>query len=51
MDGLDTDFEPLTDHRASSTYRKRMAANMLMRFWLDEGGARGPVRVEEVEPA
>jgi xanthine dehydrogenase small subunit len=48
---LAEDFAPLSDHRASSRYRREVAANMLMRFWLEHGeGLRG-LRVEEVQPA
>lgn len=32
---LDSDFEPLTDLRASSSYRRRSAANLLWRLWLE----------------
>ncbi len=48
---LDADFTPLTDHRASSDYRKRVAANMMVRCWLDEGEHCQAVRVEEADPA
>ncbi|MDE2395805.1 MAG: hypothetical protein KGM91_10230, partial [Burkholderiales bacterium] len=29
------DFEPLTDMRASADYRRRVAQNLLRRFWLE----------------
>jgi xanthine dehydrogenase small subunit len=32
---LDLDFEPLTDLRASASYRRRAARNLLRRFWLE----------------
>ncbi|MGE0799282.1 MAG: xanthine dehydrogenase small subunit [Lautropia sp.] len=35
MDALTRDFAPLTDMRASSTYRMRAAQNLLRRFWLE----------------
>jgi xanthine dehydrogenase small subunit len=35
MAALADDFTPLTDLRASATYRQRAAANLLYRFWLE----------------
>jgi xanthine dehydrogenase small subunit len=32
---LPRDFAPITDLRASASYRKRAAANLLRRFWLE----------------
>jgi xanthine dehydrogenase small subunit len=32
---LATDFQPLTDLRASDTYRLQVAQNLLTRFWLE----------------
>jgi xanthine dehydrogenase small subunit len=32
---LSTDFQPMTDLRASSTYRLKVASNLLERFWLE----------------
>ena len=32
---LAQDYAPLTDMRASSTYRMRTAQNLLRRFWLE----------------
>ncbi|MDE2397790.1 MAG: xanthine dehydrogenase small subunit, partial [Burkholderiales bacterium] len=32
---LAQDFEPLTDMRASADYRRRVAQNLLRRFWLE----------------
>jgi xanthine dehydrogenase small subunit len=40
------DFTPLSDMRASATYRLEAAANMLVRYFHDVGGA--PVSVLEV---
>lgn len=34
MAALETDFKPLTDMRASSSYRMQVAQNLLRRFWL-----------------
>jgi xanthine dehydrogenase small subunit len=44
MQALDADFQPLTDLRASSAYRQRVARNLLWRFWLE-------TRVEAPLPA
>lgn len=35
MRALTEDFSPLTDWRASASYRSRVAANLLRRFWLE----------------
>ncbi|KQQ47743.1 FAD-binding molybdopterin dehydrogenase [Duganella sp. Leaf126] len=35
MDQLAQDFSPLSDMRASSTYRMQAAQNLLRRFWLE----------------
>ncbi len=35
MAALAQDFTPLTDLRASASYRQRAAANLLRRFWLE----------------
>jgi len=32
---LAQDFKPMTDLRASGSYRSRVAANLLERFWLE----------------
>jgi xanthine dehydrogenase small subunit len=32
---LEQEFEPLSDLRASSTYRRRVLANLLWRSWLE----------------
>jgi xanthine dehydrogenase small subunit len=32
---LDTDFSPLTDHRAGADYRRQVARALLRRFWLE----------------
>ena len=45
---LATDFEPLTDLRASSRYRLEVAANLLRRFYLEHSDAPGPLRVQDV---
>jgi xanthine dehydrogenase small subunit len=38
MEALAQDFEPLTDMRASRSYRGAVAANLLYRFWLEFEG-------------
>ena len=35
MDALDEDYAPLTDLRASASYRRRAARNLLYRCWLE----------------
>ena len=35
MRALDIDFQPLTDMRASSAYRSKVARNVLWRFFLE----------------
>ncbi|CAG9264630.1 xanthine dehydrogenase small subunit [Paraburkholderia unamae] len=35
MDALATDYQPLTDMRASSAYRLKVARNLLWRCWLE----------------
>ncbi len=35
MDALDRDYEPLTDMRASSDYRRQVARNLLYKFYLE----------------
>ena len=36
---MDEDYQPLTDMRATSGYRRRVAGNLLKRFYLDTTGA------------
>jgi xanthine dehydrogenase small subunit len=35
MAALAADYEPLTDMRASSAYRRKIARNLLWRFYLE----------------
>ncbi len=42
------DFTPLSDMRASASYRLTTAGNMLLRYWHDLAGT--PVQVLEVQP-
>jgi xanthine dehydrogenase small subunit len=39
MDALKGDYQPLTDWRASSDYRRAVAANLLLKFFHEHGGA------------
>ncbi|MEX2122880.1 MAG: xanthine dehydrogenase small subunit [Woeseia sp.] len=39
MAALDRDFAPLSDMRSSSAYRRRVARNLLYRFYLETSGA------------
>ncbi|MGN6231583.1 MAG: xanthine dehydrogenase small subunit [Trinickia sp.] len=48
MDALATDYEPLTDLRASSGYRSTVARNLLLRFWL-ETREHAPLALAEVD--
>jgi xanthine dehydrogenase small subunit len=45
---LATDFQPLTDARASAAYRLRAAQNLLGRYWHDLAG--DPVNLRAVAP-
>src|SRR5690606_20177557 len=38
MQALDSDYQPLTDMRASDDYRRKSARNLLYRFYLDSTG-------------
>ena len=42
---VDEDFEPLSDHRASATYRSMVARNLFARLWRDVSGADEPLDV------
>lgn len=45
MAALDGDFEPITDLRASQAYRRRVARNLLWRFWLETSGSGARTRI------
>ncbi|MFM0050074.1 xanthine dehydrogenase small subunit [Caballeronia grimmiae] len=47
MSALDSDFQPLTDMRASSAYRAKVARNVLLRFYL-ETRADAPLALAEI---
>jgi xanthine dehydrogenase small subunit len=38
MQTLRTEFEPMSDMRASSAYRRQVLGNLLQRFWLESQG-------------
>ena len=46
---LATDFTPLTDLRASATYRRQAAAGLLRRLWLETRGT-APLRLADLTP-
>ena len=45
MQAMLTDFTPLTDMRASASYRMRVAQNLLQRFFLEQEPTPYPVRL------
>lgn len=45
MRAMPEDFTPLTDMRASSAYRMRVAQNLLQRFFLEQSSNPYPVRL------
>lgn len=45
MDALDSDFAPMSDMRASSDYRRTLARNLLLKFFLETTGADGETRL------
>ena len=38
MASLRAEFQPISDMRASSDYRKQVLGNLLQRFWLESQG-------------
>lgn len=42
---LEDDFAPMSDMRASSAYRRKLAGNLLMKFFLETTGADGETRL------
>lgn len=49
IEAIDLDFEPLTDVRASSSYRMLVSKNLLRKFYLETSGALYPLRVVDGE--
>lgn len=45
MEVLKQDYSPMTDMRATATYRMQVAQNLLLRFWLETSGEAVAVRV------
>ena len=45
MQAMLADFTPLTDMRASASYRMRVAQNLLQRFFLEQTAVPYPVRL------
>ncbi len=45
MDALDSDFAPMSDMRASSDYRRVVARNLLLKFFLETTEAAGETRL------
>lgn len=45
MAAYDEDFAPLSDMRASASYRALVAKNLLLRFYLETSGTSGPLGV------
>jgi len=50
-DGAGTYFSPLTDMRASATYRSEVAANLLLRAMMEISGAGAPTRLGDLRAA
>jgi xanthine dehydrogenase small subunit len=50
MSALAQDFAPLTDVRATRSYRSAVAANLLLRFWLESQAQAPDTRIEQVRP-
>jgi len=46
MDGLDTALTPISDMRASADYRRMVARNLLLKFWLETAKAAPRTRLE-----
>ncbi|MBO6562298.1 MAG: xanthine dehydrogenase small subunit [Nisaea sp.] len=45
MAAMGQDFTPLSDWRASADYRSKVAANLLLRFFLETSGGETPARL------
>jgi len=48
---LETDFAPISDLRASATYRRLVAGNLLRKFHVEVAGLPGATRLLEREGA
>jgi xanthine dehydrogenase small subunit len=49
MEGLRSEFSPISDMRASSSYRREVLGNLLWRFWLESQG-QADVDLQALEP-
>jgi xanthine dehydrogenase small subunit len=49
MQSLEKDFSPISDMRASASYRMAVAQNLLRRFYLETSGKDYPVRLTSLE--
>jgi xanthine dehydrogenase iron-sulfur cluster and FAD-binding subunit A len=47
---LDTDYAPLTDMRASATYRRSVARNLLRKCWIETSAPGVATQVIELAP-
>jgi xanthine dehydrogenase small subunit len=43
---LRTEFQPISDMRASAAYRSEVLGNLLQRFWLDSQGGTAPASLQ-----
>ncbi len=48
MAALDRDYTPLTDMRASASYRRLVTKNLLYRFWVETTGQHAATRVLDI---
>lgn len=46
MAALDEDFAPITDMRASAGYRRAVARNLILKFYLETVGEEGVSRLD-----
>jgi xanthine dehydrogenase small subunit len=51
LPAYETDFQPISDMRASAGYRMLAAKNLLKRFYLETTGTKAPIRVKRYEEA
>jgi xanthine dehydrogenase small subunit len=47
MAELDRDFSPISDMRASASYRRLVTKNLLFRFWIETSGQAAATRVPD----
>ena len=51
LPAYETDFQPISDMRASAEYRMLAAKNLLKRFYLETTGTKAPIQVRRYEEA